>query len=142
MKWWQQSHEDIAHRLIAWLSHSGRNAGFSRVERARICPYREKHDGRLGEIPREMRDYDLCMIDLLGIGYSRCTAEREMALKQVIQSRPALIFIPPGSGGGWLNSVMLQDCQVHTAAHCLTVQHPISTTILREAMKDLHRQND
>ena len=94
----------------------------------------------LGEIPREMRDYDLCMIDLLGIGYSRCTAEREMALKQVIQSRPALIFIPPGSGGGWLNSVMLQDCQVHTAAHCLTVQHPISTTILREAMKDLHRR--
>ena len=56
----------------------------------------------LGEIPREMRDYDLCMIDLLGIGYSRCTAEREMALKQVIQSRPALIFIPPGSGGGWV----------------------------------------
>ena len=94
----------------------------------------------LGEIPREMRDYDLCMIDLLGIGYSRCTAEREMALKQVIHSRPALIFIPPGSGGGWLNSVMLQDCQAQTSDHCLTVQHPISTTVLRETMKDLHRK--
>ena len=56
----------------------------------------------LGEIPSNKRDYDLCMIDLLGIGYSRCTAEREMALKQIIRSRPALIFIPPGSGGGWL----------------------------------------
>ncbi len=94
----------------------------------------------LSETPREMRDYDLCMIDLLGIGYSRCTAEREMALKQVIHSRPALIFIPPGSGGGWLTSVMLQDYQAQTANHCLTVQHPISTTVLRETMKDLHRK--
>ncbi len=94
----------------------------------------------LGEIPSNKRDYDLCMIDLLGIGYSRCTAEREMALKQIIRSRPALIFIPPGSGGGWLTSVMLQDCQAQTADHCLTVQHPISTTVLRETMKDLHRK--
>ncbi|HMS26856.1 MAG TPA: hypothetical protein PKC80_05730 [Burkholderiaceae bacterium] len=94
----------------------------------------------LGEIPRQMRDYDLCMIDLLGIGYSRCNAEREIALKQIILSRPALIFIPPGSGGGWLTSEMLQDCKLQTAKHCLQVQHPISTTILREAMKELQRK--
>lgn len=92
----------------------------------------------LGEIPSNQRGYDLCMIDLLGIGYSRCTAEREMALKQIIHSRPALIFIPPGSGGGWLNSVMLQDCQAQTVEQCITIQHPISTTSLRTAMKNLH----
>jgi len=73
---------------------------------------------------------NLCVFDLLGLGWSQWSVESEAMLNILLAGRSAVLFLPPGTGGGWLtdrgSGTSLQPR--------IMLQRPVSAGALREAL--------
>jgi hypothetical protein len=75
---------------------------------------------------------DLCVLDLLGLGWSRWSNENEERLNILLSGRSAILLLPPGNSGDW------PDTDGSANQHSrVTLQRPISTTALREALRSV-----
>jgi len=73
---------------------------------------------------------NLCVFDLLGLGWSQWSAENETMLDILLAGRSAVLFLPPGTGGRWLTdrgSIAPQQPRI-------MLQRPVSAGALREAL--------
>ena len=74
---------------------------------------------------------ELCVVDLLGMGWAHRTEEHEIQLEIFLAGRNAVMLVAPGSGGGWLGTAALR---VPNAVRTL-LQRPVSVAALREALQ-------
>lgn len=81
--------------------------------------------------------FDLCVVDLMGIGWDRCTPEREAALHEgMLGDRPAIVLLPAG-GGGWGESPALEN----RSPQRIALAQPASMNALLDAMMRLPQGN-
>ncbi len=74
--------------------------------------------------------FDLRVLDLVGIGWDRCTPERETELNErVLGDRPAIVLLPAGAGG-WIESPVLKD----RTQQRIALTQPASMNSLLDAM--------
>ncbi len=73
---------------------------------------------------------DLCVLDLLGLGWSRWCAEHEARLKILLAGRGAILLVPPGNGGEWLDTS--GSANQHGR---IVLQRPVTAGALIEALR-------
>ena len=73
---------------------------------------------------------NLCVFDLLGLGWSHWSADNETMLDILLAGRSAVLFLPPGAGGGWLADRSSGAAQLPR----IMLQRPVSAGTLREAL--------
>lgn len=80
---------------------------------------------------------DFCVIDLVGLGWTIRTPERETALQDcVLGDRPAIVLLPNGESG-WAASAVLKD----RALPRIGLLQPASMTSLQEALLQVRRRS-
>lgn len=72
---------------------------------------------------------DLCVLDMLGLGWSRWSIENEEQLNILLAGRSAILLLPPGNSGNWPDA----DGSVNQWGR-IALQRPVSTSALREAL--------
>lgn len=81
------------------------------------------------------RRCDLCIVDLIGLGLARWTAERLDQLQSlVLGEHSAVVLAPPGDGGGWLEA--LPALQANGGLRVL-LQHPLRASTMRKVLGDM-----
>ena len=75
---------------------------------------------------------DLCVLDLLGLGWSRWSVENEARLNILLAGRSAILLLPPGNSGNW------PDADGSANQHGrIALQRPVSTSALRDALLNI-----
>ncbi len=81
------------------------------------------------------RQCDLCIVDLIGMGLARWTAQRQAQLQaQVLGEHSTVILAPPGDGGGWLDA--MPELQA-TGGSRLLMQHPLTASTVHTVLTAL-----
>lgn len=80
---------------------------------------------------------DICLLDLLGLGLGRWSDERQAEVMAFVGTRPTVLLIPPGSGGGWMLAIGRTELGVRQSL----LQHPVGAALLRDALTKAGRQN-
>ncbi|MEQ1596871.1 MAG: hypothetical protein ABL985_17395 [Casimicrobium sp.] len=75
---------------------------------------------------------DICVVDLLGMGLGTRTDEAEIQLEIFLADRGAVLLVPAGSGGGWLDPTAPQG-RIKSARTVL--QRPVTVSALRDALR-------
>ncbi len=74
---------------------------------------------------------DLCVLDVMGLGWSQWFPEHATRVETLLADRSAVLLLPPDCVGGWL------DAPAFSSRHSRAVlQRPISAEAFRNAMRD------
>lgn len=74
---------------------------------------------------------DLCVLDVMGLGWSQWFPEHAARVETLLAERSAILLLPPDCGGGWLSAPAFS-----TRHDRAILRRPISAGALRNAMRD------